>query len=73
MARHKNTDWNLPGPQLENWSQASVAVLMDIRDELQALNRIIGCPNFIRIPQILDQISKNTTKPRKRKPKPKTK
>lgn len=38
MARHKDANWNLPGPRVESWTQASVAVLMDIRDELKSLN-----------------------------------
>lgn len=66
MARHKNMNWSLPEPKVETWQQAQVAILMDIRDELQGLNRIIGCPNFTRIPLVLDQIVMNTKKPNKR-------
>lgn len=63
--RHKNMAWGLK----ENASQeeARLAVLMDIRDELQALNRIIACPNFLQIPRILREIRRNTTKKRKRR------
>jgi len=39
MARHKDADWKLPGPNLENWQQAEITVLMDVRDELKELNR----------------------------------
>jgi hypothetical protein len=35
----------------------TVALLMDIRDELQQMNRVWGCHNFQRIPQILDAIA----------------
>lgn len=47
--------------------QATLALLMDIRDELQALNRILNCRNFLDIPRKLDQIRRNTTKPKRRK------
>lgn len=43
MARHKNGDefgFTMPG-RIETWEQAGVAVLMDIRDELQILNRLL--------------------------------
>lgn len=42
--RHKNVQWNLPEQPLD-WTQVNSALLMDIRDELQALNRVIYCPN----------------------------
>jgi hypothetical protein len=45
--------------------QAQLAVLMDIRVELQTLNRVLACPNFQAIPQTLKRISRNTAKPRK--------
>ncbi len=38
--------------------------------ELEKLNRLLACPNFIGIPKTLRKIAKNTTKPRKRKVKP---
>jgi hypothetical protein len=44
MARHKNVDWKLPDGPMQNWEQVYTAVLMDIRDELQALNRKLDCP-----------------------------
>lgn len=67
MARHKDVNWNcgdLNNPQL---AEAHLAVLMDIRDELKLLNRLLHCENFQRIPRKLDRISFNTAKPRKRK------
>lgn len=67
MARHKNTDWDLPYPAA-NWEQAGIAILMDIRDELQTLNRLLGCDNFTQIPHVLRGIrAKLPTKKRKKK------
>lgn len=63
--RHKNANWQLPTNDLgviESWDHVKIAVLMDIRDELQTLNRLIGCPNFTSIPSELRRISLNTTR-----------
>jgi hypothetical protein len=68
MARHKDSDWNVAGEP--DVPAATLCVLMYIRDELKALNRVIGCHNFIRIPGVLDAIAKNT-KRRKYTRKPK--
>lgn len=40
--RHKNRDWS-DAPN--SWEKADLRVLMDIRDELQALNRLMQCTN----------------------------
>ena len=61
MARHKDSSWSLP-EQVVNWEQAGVAVLMDIRDELKTLNRLLHCQNFIAIPRKLDRIDKRLAK-----------
>ena len=73
MARHKDQNWNLPegtptanGAREHQWDSIKVALLMDIRDELQSLNRVLHCTNFLRIPQKLDDIRRNTAK-KKRK------
>lgn len=42
-------------------------VLMDIRRELSSVNRLLNCSNAVRIPHVLDQIQKNTKKPKRRK------
>lgn len=66
--RRKNAVWNLPtekGAFL--WEHAQIAVMMDIRDELQKLNGLLHCQNFLSIPRVLAEIRRNTTKPRKRK------
>lgn len=69
--RFKNWGWNASRSdgQVHGFDGAQLAVLMDIRDELQTLNRIIGCHNCIAIPDILRGIRANTSllKP-KRKP-----
>lgn len=65
MARHKDANWTLP-ETLEDWQQAQLAVLMDIRDELKRMNAVIQCSNFIAVPSILRRISTNTAKPRKK-------
>lgn len=69
MARHANMNWNLPEGELSNdggrthsWPSIHASILLDIRDELQRLNRLLGCRNFTDIPFKLDAIKKNTTK-----------
>jgi len=46
---------------------AQLAVLMDIRDELQNLNARINCHETLAIPRWLRRISSNTAKPRRKK------
>ena len=60
MRAHRNVSWNLPVPKLDNWEQVGVAVLMDIREELQSLNAVLHCRNFLMIPSKLDKIVKQT-------------
>lgn len=63
MARHANIDWNLPeGTPTHQWSSIHAALLMDLRDELQRLNRLLQCSNFQNIPRTLRAIQRNTTK-----------
>jgi len=45
-----------------SWEGAHLAVLMDIRDELQSLNRRFSCPLFLEIPRTIERIRKNTIK-----------
>lgn len=66
MARHKDAFWGLPDKS-DGYPMASLAVLMDIRDELKRMNTLLHCENFQGIPRKLDRISRNTAKPRKRK------
>lgn len=68
MARFKDVEWKLPETadgRAATWDAVRVAVLMDIRDELKTLNRLLGCPNFTSVPEILRGIRRNTSKPRR--------
>lgn len=65
MPRHPNTDWNLP-EQCQTWEQVNTAVLMDIRDELRKMNRVLTCPRFTAIPAKLDEIRRNTARRRRK-------
>jgi hypothetical protein len=70
MPRFKDVSWNLPADEkgnIKTWEAVQWALLMDIRDELQALNRVFMCGIFLEIPHTLKRISHNTTKPRKAK------
>ena len=68
MARNKDWNWGIGEGPTYSWDAATLAVLMDLRDELKALNRIVGCDNAIDIPNILRRIDTNTKKvARKRK------
>lgn len=62
--RFKDSDWDLSDPRgnIGTWERVGIAVMMDIRDELKQLNRLLSCPNFLGIPGSLRQIEKNTTK-----------
>jgi len=66
--RLKNVNWS-PGDEAgraPSWERVGIAILLDIRDELQKLNALLGCSNFTAIPRVLRRISSNTAKPRKR-------
>lgn len=47
--------------------QATLAVLIDIREELKKINATLRCPSTQGIPRYLRRISANTAKPRKKK------
>ena len=70
--RKKNANWRLSTNEngTTPHGDAELAVLMDIRDELQDLNRLLACPNFRAIPSLLRLIRTNTAKPRKPRRKP---
>ena len=53
--RKKNWNWMLPEGDVR-WEHVRVALLMDIRDELQALNKLFGCYNLTSLPQQLRDI-----------------
>ena len=62
MARHKDVKWSMP--DVDAWPVANLATLMDIRDELKALNQLLHCHEFMEIPWKLRAIVKNTEKPK---------
>jgi hypothetical protein len=63
--RHKNVQWNLGDREgRSTWDQVIGALLMDIRDELQRINNVLHCSNFLEIPHKLDSIKRNTAKKR---------
>lgn len=69
--RKKDVEWKLSdnADGTIPVSYAQIAVLMDLRDELKKLNRLLSCENFTSIPALLRMIRENTAKPkRKRKP-----
>ena len=66
MADHKmQKGWD--GPVEYSYIGLTLAVLVEVRDELKKLNALLHCDNFIRIPTELKHIRRNTTK--KRRPK----
>lgn len=74
MARLKNFNWKLSegnasvsGVRTYPHDDIKMALLMDIRDELQTLNRLLSYPNFISISSKLDAIRRNTEKPKRRR------
>jgi hypothetical protein len=80
MSNGRHINWELNKDASGNFltSTATLGVLMDIRDELEKLNRVFKCSNFISIPRVLKcsnfisiprvlRISANTAKPRKKK------
>lgn len=67
--RKKNIRWKVTDEvgKVPDWEHVTAALLMDIRDELQALVGIFKCAHFQDIPWKLDKLVANTKKqPRKR-------
>lgn len=54
------TDWWLTSEDAEGstWThdRIQIVLLQEIRDELQALNRLLRCPNFTKMPQDLRKV-----------------
>lgn len=63
--QRKNSDWATPTDF--TWEHVKVEVLMDIRGELQQLNRLLACQNFLNIPATLRSIDRKLAKRRKPK------
>ena len=56
--RLANCNWK-PADEAGNaptWERVNTAVLLDIRDELQKLNALLHCGNFIQMPSVQRQI-----------------
>ncbi len=67
--RRRNVEWQ-PAEEdgrLPNWERVIVILLMDLRDELQAIRRRLDCPETGSIPRTLRRIATNTAKPRRTK------
>ena len=64
MARHENVSWKLPEGEAPGYDAATLAVLMDLRDELRAIRRILQCPRFQGIPGAIESIVGNTRRRR---------
>lgn len=67
--RFKNNQWTVHRAVdgSVSYEGAQLTVLMDIRDELQKLNTLLGCHNFVSVPSILREIRSNTHKPKRKK------
>jgi len=67
--RKKNANWNLG--EVTTWEQVAVAVLMDIRDEMQSVRRevsgIHSLANCYRIPRALDAMHELGAEARRKK------
>lgn len=62
-------DWGVPknaDAKTYSMEAAHLAVLMDIRAELQALNRIFNCGNFLNMPHHLRAVMETVKRTDKR-------
>ena len=71
MPRFKNMDWDIAGSGTGSRVQVDIegailAVLMDLREEIQRLNMLLHCPNFMVIPGKLERIARKLPSRRKR-------
>lgn len=64
--RRKNINWTLSDGSI-SYDGAQLAVLMDIRDELQAIRARLDCYETREIPRTLRRIAANTARPRKKR------
>lgn len=65
--RNERINYQATTPNDWTWQHVEIEILMDIRSELQKLNTLLHCTNFVGIPRTLKRISSNTAKPRKPK------
>ena len=66
--RRADANWQIGDEQgrVLSWDECLLAVLMDIRRELKAINTVLACPSLRGIPWSLTTIAKNTKRRRKR-------
>lgn len=71
MRPTKNLVWDVHKNSDGSWSfdAAQLAVMLDIRDELQTLNAVFRCYNTLAIPGLLRDIRRNTNKRKRKKSK----
>ena len=64
-----NEEWDLADAtgKIGTWERVGIAVLMDIRRELQRINAALYCYNALAIPRLLREIAGNTRRPKKPK------
>jgi len=64
--RMANKNWPVQPKENSKYSvaAASLAVLMDIRDELKFINSRLDCQETLAIPRLLSKIAVNTTRKR---------
>jgi hypothetical protein len=66
--RRKNMNWFVADDRGNTYQSTtgldgrSLAVLMDIRDELLRLNKLLYCSSFLAVPQKLERIARNTSR-----------
>jgi hypothetical protein len=69
--RRKNVNWSAADDVGSAYSKvregALLAVLMDLRDELQLIRGVMECGHMLAIPWKLERIARNTSKPKKRR------
>lgn len=62
----QNFDWHVKSKDgvgnARSVEHAMLATLMDIRAELQRLNVLLHCPNFVGVPATLNTIARQTKK-----------
>ena len=67
--RRANEDWLIANEEgvVPTWERVGIAVMMDIRGELQNLNGLLRCPDFQSIPRTLRAIRQNTNRKKAKK------
>jgi len=69
--KDKNWELNILPSGRVSIDDASLAVLMDIRDRLISIDAVVNCHNALEIPRLLRAINRainrNTAKPKKKK------